>query len=123
MVRRRIEQTRPFQHAGREGEPNRVPVRLNLARCRPARTGSAVKFLERGRIQKQRLQRHRFPFNSMERLPRYCARAASPSQWNVPVTAAGRRKAVIESLTLLTVANLRSPEEVKIRRDRWNLTK
>src|ERR1700722_11842039 len=116
MVRRRIEQTGPFQHAGREGKPNRVPVGLNLARCRPSRAGSAVKFLKRGRIQEQRLQRHRFPFNSMKRLAKYCARAASPSQWNAPVTAAGR-KTVIESLTLLTAGNLRSQVEVKIQRD------
>jgi hypothetical protein len=48
----------------------------------------------------------------MEHLPSYCARAASLSQRNAPVVTAGR-KAFIESLTLLTLRNFRSPDKVK----------
>src|ERR1700729_1585537 len=99
MVRRRIEQTRPLEHAGWEGEPNRVPVRLNLASCRPTRACSAVKFLERGGIQEERLQRHRFPFNSMEYLRTSCARPTTISIREVPIVAAGRRMIEV-SLTL-----------------------
>src|SRR6202021_3643554 len=115
MVRRRIEQTRPPQHAGWEGEPNRVPVRLNLASCRPSRAGSAVKFLERGGIQEERLQRHKFPFNSIEYLRKSGARPTNFSIRKVPVVAVGR-SVIAASLTLLwSVRNLLSPGLVKIR--------
>jgi hypothetical protein len=60
-----IEQTRTLQHSSGVGQPDGVPVRLNLARGRPARTRAAVKVLERGRIQEKRFQGHRHPFNSI----------------------------------------------------------
>src|SRR5277367_921127 len=34
MMRRRIQQPRPLQHASRIGKPHRVPVRFNLTRGR-----------------------------------------------------------------------------------------
>ena len=53
VVGRGIQQTRAFQHAGRIGQPNRIPVRFDLSSSRPTRTGAAVKVLERGRVQEQ----------------------------------------------------------------------
>src|SRR5271157_592190 len=58
MMRRSVEHARAFQHAGWVGKPDRVPIGLDLAGRRPARTGAAVVVLERRWIQEKRLQRH-----------------------------------------------------------------
>src|SRR5208337_368749 len=58
MMRRSVEHARAFQHARRVSQPDRIPIRLNLAGSWPTRTGAAVVVLERRRIQKQCLQRH-----------------------------------------------------------------
>jgi hypothetical protein len=63
VMRRSVEHAGTFQHAGRIGQPHRVPVGLNLASSRPTRTGAAVVILERGWIQKECLQRHSSVFN------------------------------------------------------------
>src|SRR5215472_11773238 len=55
MVWRRIQQTRSFQHSSRISKPNRIPVRLDLAGGRPARTGATIKVLKRRWIQEKRL--------------------------------------------------------------------
>ncbi len=52
VVRWRIEQSRALQQTGGIRQPYRVPVGFNLARGRPARSGAAIKTLERGWVQK-----------------------------------------------------------------------
>ncbi len=51
VVRWSVQQARTFQHSSRIGEPDRVPVGLNLSGSGPARTGSSIKVFERRRIQ------------------------------------------------------------------------
>src|SRR5271157_6501769 len=58
MVRRSVEHARAFQHAGWVGKPDRIPIGLDLAGRRPARTGAAVVVFERRWVQEKRLQRH-----------------------------------------------------------------
>ena len=58
VMRRRVEQLAAFQHAGRIGQPDRIPVRLDFAGSGPAGTGATVKVLEGGRIQKQCFEGH-----------------------------------------------------------------
>ena len=53
VVGRRIEQARTLKQAGRIGEPDRVPVGLNLACRRPARTCAAVEVFERRRVEEE----------------------------------------------------------------------
>ena len=52
VMRRRIQQPRPFNHPGRISQPNRIPIGLDFTRSRPARTGAAVEALKRRWIQK-----------------------------------------------------------------------
>src|SRR5882757_10358691 len=54
VVGRGVQELRAFQHSCGIGEPDGVPVRLDLAGSGPAGAGTAVKILERGRIEKQR---------------------------------------------------------------------
>ncbi len=58
VVRRSVEQARTFQQAGGVGQPDGVPVRLNLADSGPAGACAAVEVFKGGRIQEQGLQRH-----------------------------------------------------------------
>src|SRR6185437_10491725 len=58
VVGRGVEQPRTLQHAGGIGEPDGVPVGLDLAGRGPAGAGAAVEVLERGRIQEQGFKRH-----------------------------------------------------------------
>ena len=51
VVRRAIEQAAARQHASGIGEPNRIPVGLDLARGGPARAGASIEFLETRRVQ------------------------------------------------------------------------
>ena len=53
VVRRGVQQARALQHSGRIGEPDRIPVRFNLTRSGPARTGAPIEILKRRRIQEQ----------------------------------------------------------------------
>ena len=53
VVRRGVEQARAFEHARGIGEPDRIPVRFDLTRRGPARTGASIEILKRRRIQKQ----------------------------------------------------------------------
>ena len=64
VVGRRVEQPRTLKQAGRIGEPDRVPVGLDLACGRPARTGAAVEVLEGRRVEEECFQRHGHLFNS-----------------------------------------------------------
>jgi len=52
VVRVGIEQARPFEHARRVSQPNRVPVGLDFAGSGPARAGATIKVLEGRRVQK-----------------------------------------------------------------------
>ena len=58
VVRRGVEQARAFEHSGRIGEPDRIPVGLDLTRGGPARTCAPIEILKRRRIQKQCFQWH-----------------------------------------------------------------
>src|SRR3981189_2283445 len=51
FVRRRVQQPATGDHSRGVCQPNRVPVRFNLARCRPTRTRTAVEILKTRRIQ------------------------------------------------------------------------
>ena len=53
MVRRGIEQARSLQHTSRIRKPYRIPVRLDFASSRPARSCAAIKILKRGWVQEQ----------------------------------------------------------------------
>ena len=53
VVWRGVEELRTLEHAGGVGQPDRIPVRLDLAGSGPAGTGAAVKVFEGGRIQEQ----------------------------------------------------------------------
>ena len=53
VVRRGVQQPRAFQHPCGIGEPDRIPVRFNLARGGPARAGAPIEILKRRRIQEQ----------------------------------------------------------------------
>ena len=53
LVGRRIEQPASLQQAGRICEPDRIPVRFDFPRSRPARACAAVKPFEGGRIQEK----------------------------------------------------------------------
>ncbi len=64
VVRRGVEQPRTLQQAGWIGEPDGVPVGLDLARRRPARTGAAIEVLERGRVEEECFQGHRHLLHS-----------------------------------------------------------
>ena len=55
LVRRRVQEATAGQHAGWVSQPDRVPIRLDLSRCRPARTGPPVKLLKAGRVEQKRL--------------------------------------------------------------------
>src|SRR5690242_3872253 len=59
FVRRSVEQPAPGDHPGRIGQPNRIPIRFNLSRRGPPRTGPAVEILETRRVQQQSLHRFR----------------------------------------------------------------
>src|SRR5579875_4226763 len=61
VVRRRVQQLRALEHSGGISEPDGVPVGLDFAGGRPARTCATVEVLKRGRIQKQCFQRHNYP--------------------------------------------------------------
>ncbi len=51
VVRRGVEKPRALEHAGGIGEPDGVPVGLDLAGCGPAGAGAAVKVFKGGRVQ------------------------------------------------------------------------
>ena len=53
LVRRRVHNLAVGQHSRGIAEPYRIPVRLDFARRRPARTGAAIEAFKRRRIQKQ----------------------------------------------------------------------
>src|SRR5262245_37670432 len=55
FVRRGIEHATVGKHAGRIGEPDGIPVRLDLASRWPARARAAVVALEAGWVQEERL--------------------------------------------------------------------
>src|SRR5262249_30690331 len=63
VVGRRIEHPRALQQARRIRQPDRVPIRLDLARCRPPRARSAIEIFKRRRVQKEGFQGHRHPFD------------------------------------------------------------
>ena len=73
VVGRGVEQPRTLQHAGGIGEPDGVPVGLDLAGCGPAGAGATVEVFEGGRVQEQGFERHTInlilPF-------RYCEKGA-----------------------------------------------
>ena len=52
VVRRSIQQARSFEHARGIREPDRIPVGLDFARGRPARTRASIEVFKRRRIQK-----------------------------------------------------------------------
>src|ERR1700744_4341085 len=58
VVGRGIEELRSFEHASGIGEPDGVPVGLDLAGGWPTGAGATVKIFKGGRIEKQRLKRH-----------------------------------------------------------------
>ena len=53
-----VEQARALQHSGRIGEPDGVPVGLDLAGRGPAGAGATVELLKGGRVQEEGLKRH-----------------------------------------------------------------
>ena len=53
VVGRGVQQLRALEHAGGIGEPDGVPVGLDLAGSGPAGAGTTVKVLKGGRIQEQ----------------------------------------------------------------------
>lgn len=57
VVGRGVQQLRALEHAGGIGEPDGVPVGLDLAGSGPAGAGAAVEVFEGGRVQEQRLER------------------------------------------------------------------
>src|ERR1700730_1588798 len=61
--RRGVKQAAARNHSGGVGQPNRVPVGLDLAGCGPPRTSSAVEIFKARRIQQQSLHyiRHSSP--------------------------------------------------------------
>ena len=50
VMRRPVQQAAPGKHTRGVGQPNRIPIGFNLTCGGPARTRSAVEFLEAGRI-------------------------------------------------------------------------
>ena len=54
IMGRCVKQPGTFQHSRRISQPNRIPIRLNLAGCGPARACAAIKIFKRGRVKKQR---------------------------------------------------------------------
>ena len=58
VVGRSVDQARSLQHSGGIGEPDGIPVGLDLAGGGPAAAGATVKLFKGRRIQEQRLQRH-----------------------------------------------------------------
>src|ERR1700682_1960743 len=63
LGRRGVKQAAARNHAGGAGQPNRVPVGLDLAGCGPPRNSTAVEILKAWRIQQQSLHyiRHSSP--------------------------------------------------------------
>ena len=53
VMRRCIQQARAFEHAGRVGKPDGVPVGFDFARSRPAGARAPIEILKGGRIEKQ----------------------------------------------------------------------
>ena len=51
VVRVGVEQARALQHAGRIGEPDRVPVGLDFAGGGPARAGATIEILKGRRVE------------------------------------------------------------------------
>src|ERR1019366_2932653 len=58
VVRWRIQKARALKHASGISEPNRIPIRFDLARSWPPRSGPTIKILKRRWVQKKSLQRH-----------------------------------------------------------------
>ena len=59
VVGRSVDQARPLQHARGIGEPDRVPVGLDLACGGPAAACAAIELLKGGRVEEEGLQRLR----------------------------------------------------------------
>ncbi len=64
VVGRCVEHPRTLKQAGRIGEPDRVPVGLDLACRRPTRAGAAVEVLKGGRVEEDCFQWHGHQLNS-----------------------------------------------------------
>ena len=64
VVGRSVDQAGTLKHAGGIGEPDRVPVGLDLAGCGPAAAGAAIELFKGGGVEEQCLQRrcHSFHF-------------------------------------------------------------
>jgi len=79
VMRRSIEEARAFEHTGRIGEPDWIPVGLDLAGCGPAGAGAAIKVLEGGRVQEQCLKRHGLILHFTIQLPIFGADSEVPA--------------------------------------------